>query len=80
MKEYLSHYPKNYKQSATIPLLDLAQQQHGGWIPVQAMNKVTFSALGKRSSSLTSLKYYKLALLAYMNGCAEEVSLCLVDF
>lgn len=58
VKEYLSHYPKNYKQSATIPLLDLAQQQHGGWIPVQAMNKVTFFALGKISSSLTLLKYY----------------------
>jgi NADH dehydrogenase (ubiquinone) flavoprotein 2 len=40
VKEYLSHYPKNYKQSAIIPLLDLAQQQHGGWIPVQAMNKI----------------------------------------
>ncbi len=40
MKEILSNYPKNYKQSASIPLLDLAQQQHGGWIPVQAMNRV----------------------------------------
>jgi hypothetical protein len=40
VKEILSHYPKNYKQSASIPLLDLAQQQHGGWLPVTAMNKV----------------------------------------
>jgi len=23
-----------------IPLLDLAQQQHGGWVPVAAMNKI----------------------------------------
>lgn len=23
-----------------IPLLDLAQQQHGGWLPVSAMNAV----------------------------------------
>jgi NADH dehydrogenase (ubiquinone) flavoprotein 2 len=40
VKEYLSHYPKNYKQSAVIPLLDLAQQQQGGWLPVQAMNRI----------------------------------------
>ncbi|PKU65483.1 NADH dehydrogenase [ubiquinone] flavoprotein 2, mitochondrial [Dendrobium catenatum] len=40
VKEILSHYPSNYKQSAVIPLLDLAQQQHGGWIPVSAMNEI----------------------------------------
>lgn len=40
VKELLSHYPKNYKQSAVIPLLDLAQQQQGGWLPVQAMNRI----------------------------------------
>ncbi|KAK6141477.1 hypothetical protein DH2020_024775 [Rehmannia glutinosa] len=39
-KEILSHYPSNYKQSAVIPLLDLAQQQNGGWLPVSAMNHV----------------------------------------
>ncbi|XP_020578673.1 NADH dehydrogenase [ubiquinone] flavoprotein 2, mitochondrial isoform X2 [Phalaenopsis equestris] len=40
VKDILSHYPSNYKQSAVIPLLDLAQQQHGGWIPVSAMNEI----------------------------------------
>ncbi|XP_031269924.1 NADH dehydrogenase [ubiquinone] flavoprotein 2, mitochondrial [Pistacia vera] len=40
VREILSHYPSNYKQSAVIPLLDLAQQQHGGWLPVSAMNAV----------------------------------------
>ncbi|CAA7399256.1 unnamed protein product [Spirodela intermedia] len=40
VKEILSHYPSNYKQSAVIPLLDLAQQQHGGWLPVAAMNAI----------------------------------------
>eukprot|EP00249_Psilotum_nudum_P010013 c22282_g1_i2 orf=116-937(+) len=39
-KEIISHYPSNYKQSAVIGLLDLAQQQHGGWLPISAMNKV----------------------------------------
>ncbi|XP_010679162.2 NADH dehydrogenase [ubiquinone] flavoprotein 2, mitochondrial [Beta vulgaris subsp. vulgaris] len=40
VREILSHYPSNYKQSAVIPLLDLAQQQHGGWLSVSAMNEV----------------------------------------
>ncbi|XP_075507644.1 NADH dehydrogenase [ubiquinone] flavoprotein 2, mitochondrial-like isoform X1 [Primulina tabacum] len=40
VKEILTHYPSNYKRSAVIPLLDLAQQQHGGWLPVSAMNHV----------------------------------------
>lgn len=39
-REIMSHYPANYQQSAVIPLLDLAQQQHGGWLPISAMNKV----------------------------------------
>ena len=38
--EILSRFPSNYKQSATIPLLDLAQQQHNGWLPLAAMNRV----------------------------------------
>lgn len=36
----LSKYPANYKQSGIIPLLDLAQRQSGGWLPVAAMDKV----------------------------------------
>jgi NADH dehydrogenase (ubiquinone) flavoprotein 2 len=41
VKEILSHYPSNYKQSGIIPMLDLAQQQHGGWVPVAAMDAVS---------------------------------------
>uniref|UniRef100_A0A0E0PPS3 NADH dehydrogenase [ubiquinone] flavoprotein 2, mitochondrial n=2 Tax=Oryza TaxID=4527 RepID=A0A0E0PPS3_ORYRU len=40
VNEILSHYPSNYKQSGIIPMLDLAQQQHGGWVPVAAMNAI----------------------------------------
>eukprot|EP00613_Pedinella_sp_CCMP2098_P012123 CAMPEP_0171648928 /NCGR_PEP_ID=MMETSP0990-20121206/36452_1 /TAXON_ID=483369 /ORGANISM="non described non described, Strain CCMP2098" /LENGTH=266 /DNA_ID=CAMNT_0012226653 /DNA_START=13 /DNA_END=813 /DNA_ORIENTATION=+ len=36
----LAKYPSNFKQSGVIPLLDLAQRQHGGWLPVAAMDKV----------------------------------------
>ena len=38
--EILSRFPSNYKQSACIPLLDLAQQQNGGWLNLAAMNRV----------------------------------------
>ena len=60
MKEILSQYPSNYKQSAVIPLLDLAQQQHGGWIPVSAMNEVCqlchlLMILGYNTCQLSSL-------------------------
>ena len=36
----LGKYPDHYKQAGMIPLLDLAQRQHGGWLPLTAMHKV----------------------------------------
>ncbi|KAG5850990.1 hypothetical protein ANANG_G00088230 [Anguilla anguilla] len=35
----IKNYPEGHKQAATIPVLDLAQRQHG-WLPISAMNKV----------------------------------------
>uniref|UniRef100_A0A8B9LI02 NADH dehydrogenase [ubiquinone] flavoprotein 2, mitochondrial n=1 Tax=Astyanax mexicanus TaxID=7994 RepID=A0A8B9LI02_ASTMX len=35
----INNYPQGHKQAATIPVLDLAQRQHG-WLPISAMNKV----------------------------------------
>jgi len=32
-------YPQGYKQAAVMPVLDLAQRQHG-WLPIAAMNEV----------------------------------------
>merc|ERR1719183_164125 len=45
IQRVVEKYPINYKQSAVIPLLDLAQRQQGvdgrgGWLPLAAMNKV----------------------------------------
>jgi len=40
VKDILSRFPSNYKQSAVIPLLWLAQEQGDNWIPLSAMNKV----------------------------------------
>ncbi|XP_049874329.1 NADH dehydrogenase [ubiquinone] flavoprotein 2, mitochondrial [Pectinophora gossypiella] len=36
----LELYPEGHKRSAMIPLLDLAQRQNGGWLPISAMHKV----------------------------------------
>ena len=36
----LSKYPSQNKRAATMPLLDLAQRQYGGWLPISAMNHV----------------------------------------
>ena len=35
----LNNYPEGHKVAAMIPLLDLAQRQHG-WLPISAMNHV----------------------------------------
>lgn len=35
----VANYPEAYKVAAVIPVLDLAQRQHG-WLPISAMNKV----------------------------------------
>ncbi|XP_063075824.1 NADH dehydrogenase [ubiquinone] flavoprotein 2, mitochondrial [Engraulis encrasicolus] len=35
----IGNYPEGHKQAATIPVLDVAQRQHG-WLPISAMNKV----------------------------------------
>ncbi|EFA74605.1 NADH dehydrogenase [Heterostelium album PN500] len=40
VEKILSKYPPAYRQSAMIPLLDLAQRQNGGWISLRAMDKV----------------------------------------
>ncbi len=39
-KEHLAKYPDDRKESAVMPLLDLAQRQHHGWLPVAAMDYV----------------------------------------
>jgi len=36
----LSIYPDGHKRAAVIPLLDLAQRQNGGWLPISAMHHV----------------------------------------
>jgi NADH-quinone oxidoreductase E subunit len=37
---HIAKYPPGRQGSAVLPLLDLAQRQHGGWLPRVAMDKV----------------------------------------
>jgi NADH dehydrogenase (ubiquinone) flavoprotein 2 len=36
----MKKYPAHYKRAAMIPVLDIAQRQNGGWLSLNAMNKV----------------------------------------
>jgi NADH-quinone oxidoreductase subunit E len=40
IKVHIAKYPSGRQQSAVLPLLDLAQRQSGGWLPLAAMNHV----------------------------------------
>jgi NADH-quinone oxidoreductase subunit E len=37
---HIAKYPLGHQASAVLPLLDLAQRQHGGWLPRAAMDRV----------------------------------------
>lgn len=39
-KSIISNYPVGHERGAMMPLLDLAQRQHGGWLPIAAMHRV----------------------------------------
>ena len=39
-KDIFAKYPKGREASAVMPLLDLAQRQHDGWLPRAAMDRV----------------------------------------
>lgn len=67
----LSKYPSNYKQSACIPLLDLAQRQNDGFLSLSAMNKVA-EIIGvnpmrvyETASFYTSMFYFIILFLVY---------------
>lgn len=39
-KAIINIYPEGHQRAAVIPLLDLAQRQAGGWLPISAMHAV----------------------------------------
>ncbi len=40
IKAVIAKYPEGWQESAVMPLLDLAQRQHDGWLPRAAMDTV----------------------------------------
>lgn len=44
-KQHIAKYPAGRQQSAVMPLLDIAQRQHNGWVPKAAMDYIA-SILG----------------------------------
>jgi len=39
--QIMKNYPKNYTESSIMPLLTLAQEQFGGWLPKKAMEHIS---------------------------------------
>ncbi len=40
IKKHLAKYPDARKQSAVMPMLDIAQRQHDNWIPMKAIEEI----------------------------------------
>jgi len=40
MKEFTSHYPEGREKSALVPILHLVQDENGGWLNMEVMDKV----------------------------------------
>merc|ERR1719331_737018 len=40
IESLIGNYPPGHQAAACIPALDLAQRQHGGWLPISAMDAV----------------------------------------
>lgn len=74
VKVILAKYPKNYKQSGIIPLLELAQRQCANFLPLSAMNKVA------EVCGVPAVRVYEVASFYTMfnrsvSSAASEVSL-----
>jgi len=54
-KEILAKYPQGKQRSGTLPLLDLAQRQNGGWLSREAMDYVA------NFLELPAIKVYEVA-------------------
>lgn len=64
VKEIISRYPEGCHQSATMPLLDLAQRQNDNWIPRAAMDEIA------RILSMPPIRVYEVATFYTMYNLA----------
>jgi hypothetical protein len=87
--EIIGRYPANYKASAVIPVLDIAQQQNNGWLSLAAMNRVAKvgqgaeARAGDHSAGLSFVPNQSIlasqtcAGTTAMHDCASLVNACL---
>lgn len=67
----MANYPPNHQSAAVIPLLDLAQRQHG-WLPLSAMHAVADML------SMAPIRVYEVATFYTMfNRCAAAAAAAL---
>ncbi|MGB0747350.1 MAG: NADH-quinone oxidoreductase subunit NuoE [Magnetospiraceae bacterium] len=64
VKEIIAKYPEGRQSSAVMPLLDLAQRQHQGWLPKAAMDHIA-DMLG-----MPAIKVYEVASFYTMYNLA----------
>lgn len=62
----IAKYPKGRQASAVMPLLDLAQRQHGGWIPEKAMEEIG------RILDMPRIKVFEVATFYTMYNLAPQ--------
>ena len=60
----IAKYPEGRHASAIMPLLDLAQRQHGGWIPRAAMAEIA------RIAEVAEIRVYEVATFYTMFNLA----------
>ena len=60
VKKIIEKYPSGRKQSAVIPLLDLAQRQNKGWLNKKALEKVA------ETLSMSFIRVLEVATFYYM--------------
>jgi len=63
-KGVIAKYPKGWHQSAVMPLLDLAQRQHDGWLSRSAMDTVA------EMLSMAPIRVYEVATFYTMYNLA----------
>lgn len=64
IKKIIAKYPEGRQASAIMPMLDLAQRQHGGWIPRPAMQEIA------RIAEVAEIRVYEVATFYTMFNLA----------
>jgi len=74
-KKAIARYPEGRQQSAIIPLLWRAQEQHGGWLPEAAIRHVADMLGMAHIRALEVVTFYTMFLLAPV-GKKAHVQVC----